>query len=111
MIWGSQITRTHEEMLEWKKSAVRRWVTYWATFFAFLGGGLLMMSVLFEPYLNDILGPTEGTGEIGRLNIGAAKDIYLAILPTAIGIIGYWFGNRKPKEPNMPNKPSGVSGE
>lgn len=88
-------------------------------FFAFLGGGLLMMSVLFEPYLTEIfngtMGPIEGTGKVGRLNIGVAKDIYLAILPTAIGIIGYWFGNRKPKEgtpnPNIPGKPNGVSAE
>ena len=97
MIRWSNITRTHEEQLEWKRSGVRRLVTYGAASFAFAGGGLLMVLAFIEPWLNEAY-------KTVNLDIGAAKDIYLSILPTAIGIIGYWFGNRKPKEGQPTNR-------
>ena len=97
MIRWSNITRTHEEQLEWKRSGVRRLVTYGAASFAFAGGGMLMVLAFLEPWLNEAY-------ETVNLDIGAAKDIYLSILPTAIGIIGYWFGNRKPKEGQPTNR-------
>lgn len=110
MAWP-QIKRSHKEDLEKSKSRVRVRVTYAATAFIFAIGGLLVLALLFEPYLalvfNYVMGhlprPADASPsdmKVGGLNFTDAKDLFLAILPVASGIIAFWFGNRKSEAPS-----------
>ena len=73
------------EILEAKRknnrSAVRICVTYGAGAYVVLGGVMLMATALFG-------------GETGEEMFGEAKDVFLATLPIATGILTYWFADR-----------------
>ena len=73
------------EILEAKRknnrSAVRICVTYGAGAYVILGGVMLMATALFG-------------GETGEEMFGEAKDVFLATLPIATGILTYWFADR-----------------
>lgn len=91
---NSKIQRTHKEDVEKRRSFVRRFVTYCATGYAF-GGGVLLVALMAK-------WPNKFT---------EAKELYLAILPIATGVITYWFATRKPEESSsknedIPEKPS-----
>lgn len=64
-----------------KRSAVRICVTYGAGAYVVLGGVMLMATALFG-------------GETEHEMFGEAKDVFLATLPIATGILTYWFADR-----------------
>ena len=69
--------------LKLRKSRVRVIVTYSATGFVFLGATILIIWFL----------------SCGKFT--EAKDLFLAVLPVATGIITYWFADRsRAKKPN-----------
>ena len=70
--------------IEDKRSAVRRWATYTATFYAF-GGSLALIAAL---WIDDL--------DAEKLKI--AKEVYYTVLPVATGVITYWFASRKPPD-------------
>lgn len=86
-----------------KRSAVRICVTYGAGAYVVLGGVMLMATALFG-------------GEGTETMFGEAKDVFLATLPIATGIITYWFADRgatknRAEPPNHPPEaPDGAPG-
>ena len=64
-----------------RRSAVRICVTYGAGAYVVLGGVMLMATALFG-------------GETAKPMFGEAKDVFLATLPIATGILTYWFADR-----------------
>ena len=64
-----------------RRSAVRVCVTYGAGAYVVLGGVMLMATALYG-------------GETGKAMFGEAKDVFLATLPIATGILTYWFADR-----------------
>ena len=68
------------EAREDARSAVRRRLSYAAGTYAFGGGIALVGAALFVPEAKE--------------TVTFAKDVYLSILPTAAGVIGYWFATR-----------------
>ena len=73
-----------KKTIEDKRSAVRRWVTYTATFYTF-GGSATLIAALWVDGLDE-----------GKLKI--AKEVFYTVLPVATGVITYWFASRKPSE-------------
>ena len=82
-----------------KKSRVRVWVTYLATWWVFLMSGLLILRAV--GWGGGI--PVNVTGPSGDATtvtmavdtaFGIAKDIYMTVLPVATGVITYWFASR-----------------
>jgi len=72
-----------EKELARRKSAVRVRVTYAATGYALLGALVLII------------------GAVASGDINTGKDIFLAVLPVATGVITYWFADRsRGKKPN-----------
>ena len=67
----------HDNRLEERRSQVRVWVTYIAAFFVFFGGALL---IAYYALFTD--------------EVNLAKDIFLAILPIATGVVTFWFAGR-----------------
>ena len=65
------------DALEAKRSRVRRWLSYMAGLFIFVGGGGL--SAWFM-----VLGKHE-----------YATNIFNTVLAIAAGIVGYWFASKK----------------
>lgn len=81
-----QKTRTHEQILETRRSNVRVVVTYLAAAFIFAGGIIVLISGWFEAVTEN--------------KLEEVKDIYQTILPIATTVVTYWFASRKPKENN-----------
>lgn len=81
-----------KQTIEEKRSAVRRWVTYIATFYIF-GGSAALIAALWIDDLN-----------VEKLKI--AKEVFYTVLPVATGVITYWFASRKPLE-----KPANKDGQ
>ena len=65
-----------DKIIDVLRSLVRVGVTYIATAFTFGVGGVLILN----PSITD--------------NFPESKELYLAILPIATGIITYWFATR-----------------
>ena len=81
------------------KSRVRVVVTYIAAGFAFGGGAVLVVVAGFWP-----------KDAAHQPNLTAMKDMFLAILPIAAGVITYWFADRSATK-NHPNKDGQGGGE
>lgn len=69
-------TALEQTKKESRKSQVRVLVTYIATGFVFLGSVLLITWCMFQG------------------DRDTAKDLFLAVLPVATGIVTYWFADR-----------------
>ena len=81
---------TEKEKLEVRRSKVRIWVTYSATYFLFIGGTGFIIFLLWK----------------GGDHISTAKDIFLTILPVSAAIISYWFAGRGKGPENSPDNHS-----
>lgn len=79
---------TAQEIIESRRSWVRVWVTYAATFYAFAGALGLIIGLWFA--------------DAAPAALDDIKDIFLTVLPVATGVITYWFATRQPSE----SKPS-----
>ena len=82
-----------------RRSAVRICVTYGAGAYVVLGGVMLMATALYG-------------GETAKAMFGEAKDVFLATLPIATGILTYWFADRgatkrRDESPNGPPEAPG----
>ena len=84
-----QKIRTHEQILEQRRSCVRIVVTYMAAAFIFVGGIIVFLGSLFDFIVGD--------------NLNATKDLYLTILPIATTVVTYWFASRKSSKDNNSN--------
>ena len=73
---------TVDDRKELRRNLVRIWVTYGAAFYLFILGPIFCV-ILFTRT------PTS--------SLDAAKDLFLAILPIASGIVAYWFATRSQK--------------
>ena len=73
---------TADERKELRRNLVRVMVTYAAAGYLFLFGPV-MVWILYKS-------PTSATD-----NFIAAKDMYMALLPIASGIVAYWFATRQ----------------
>lgn len=62
------------------KSAVRRWVTYLAAGYVFLGAGGLIVAAL--------------TSSVTPQEFAIAKDVYVSGMSIASMVIGWWFAKR-----------------
>ena len=84
---------TADERKELRRSWVRVWVTYAAAVYLFILGPFAAWMV-FSSTSIDI---AEGSQSISILapNVAAGKDVFLAILPIATGIVTYWFATRR----------------
>ena len=72
-----------KDEMENKRSRVRIYVTYAATYFLFLGGATMIIALL-------IMGkPDEAT------------NLFMSILPVASGIVAYWFAARPATKQNQ----------
>ena len=74
------------------RSAVRVCITYGAGAYVVLGGVMLMATALF-------VGETTQTADgvkttTSAMLSGRNKDVFLATLPIATGILTYWFADR-----------------
>ena len=67
--------------IEEKRSNVRRYVTYIATFYVFIGSAMLIASLWIE--------------KLDAEKLEIAKEIFYTVLPVATGVITYWFATRK----------------
>ena len=65
------------QSIEERKSFIRIRVTQYAAAFIFAGGFLVTLGLVVTGHGSE------------------AKDLFLAILPAASGIVYFWFGNRK----------------
>ena len=75
---GNYLNKWQGLSIEDRKSFIRVRVTQYAALFIFLGGFMVTLGLVVAGH---------GT---------EAKDLFLAILPAASGIVYFWFGNRKP---------------
>ena len=75
-----------DERLMLKRSLVRRVASYLAALYLFAGGLFLVTAAIFQINAN-----VESIPQ----NFMVAKDIYMAILPVASGVIAYWFASRE----------------
>ena len=75
--------RTTGEKIALIRSWVRVWVTYAAAAYVF-GGGLWMIYVVSVYKFKD---------DVDQQAIEHMKDIFLAVLPIATGVITYWFAS------------------
>lgn len=73
---------TVKERKELRRNRVRVWVTYAAAAYLFLFGPVMVWILFKSP-------------DVAKENIIAAKDMFMALLPIASGIIAYWFAARK----------------
>lgn len=83
---------TVDELIELRRSRVRRWISYSAMGFLFIGGAV------FIGYLTVTNGDTKAGTQLGM-----AHDLFMTIIPIASGIIGYWFAEQR-KNGNGGNK-------
>ena len=90
--WGTKTKTfdlTIEELIQLRRSKVRILVTRFAAYFLFLGGALFIAVLLAIAVIN----------KSDKFDaFGAAKDIFLAILPISTGIVGFWFAGRSAKK-------------
>lgn len=83
-----------------KKSRVRVWVTYLATWWVFLMSGLLILRAVGWGGGIPVNVTTDTSADANTVTVavdtafGIAKDIYMTVLPVATGVITYWFASR-----------------
>ena len=73
------------------RSAVRVCITYGAGAYVVLGGVMLMATALFG---GETTQTADGVTTTTSAMFGEAKDVFLATLPIATGILTYWFADR-----------------
>ena len=94
------------------RSAVRVCITYGAGAYVLLGGVMLMATALFG---GETTQTVDGVTTTTSAMFGEAKDVFLATLPIATGILTYWFADRsatkgREEPPNdTPKRPDGAS--
>ena len=94
----SPVGHTVDETLSLRRSGVRRYVTYGAAAYLFLGGLVMVCVVAYGSAGEDSI----------PVNIMAAKDVFMSIVPVASGIVAYWFATRgKPSENGDGDKKQG----
>ncbi|WP_428273496.1 hypothetical protein [Candidatus Palauibacter sp.] len=94
-----------------KKSRVRVWVTYVATWWVFLMSGLLILRAVGWGGGIPVNVTTGTGGDPNTVTVavdtafGIAKDIYMTVLPVATGVITYWFASRGITRKGVEGKP------
>lgn len=94
-----------------RKSRVRVWVTYLATWWVFLMSGLLILRAVGWGGGIPVNVTTGTSGDPNTVTVavdtafGIAKDIYMTVLPVATGVITYWFASRGITKKGVEDKP------
>ena len=78
--------------LEARRSGVRVFVTRIATIYVFGGSAVLIAALWFWDAKDNT-------------NARMAKDLFMAVLPVATGVVTYWFASRRPKNMSLNEEP------
>lgn len=84
----ASVALTSEIQLAYKRSRVRRWVTYWLTL-AYIALALLLIGLFLWQGLFKAATP-----ELGSQFLQTGLAIFSGVSVAALSVIGYWFGNR-----------------